>query len=465
MRIVKYLFYLALVCTLLSSTEANASITNHFFTDKTFNESFYYMPPTEVCDNGIDDDGDSFVDCDDLDCVEICSGNTSYCETGAANNYFEWIDEIQLNVFDFQSGQGFGYDDFSAMEIDIASESVVNLTLKPGYVGDTYEEFWSIWIDLNKDGDFEDENELMYRNAMDGEIIDSFYVPTVTEEITTKMRVSMQWESYSDCCGELEFGEVEDYTVVILPANYYPEVCVPTNNISGDWVERVSCENINNQSGQNQGYADFTNMQTELQRNEMYSIDLEPGCGLGNATKYWKVWIDLNRDGNFQGKFECVVDAKSNTLVTKDFVVPPVGEIGPTKMRVVMSSAPDADPCSDGFIGEVEDYTVDILPLANFVKHIESELESSKPIEIPQPIVTIYPNPSSNFINVDASLSEVNLQTIVVFSVGGRMIEHRQVNNNAVTNIGLEDYEHGNYYMMVVDENNQPTYHNFTVLK
>ena len=423
------------------------------------------MPPTEVCDNGIDDDGDSFVDCDDLDCVEICSGNVSYCDTEAANNYFEWIDKIEINVFDFESGQGLGYDDFSALEIEIPSEAAVNLSLKPGYVGNTYEEFWSVWIDLNKDGDFEDANELMYRNAKDGEIVDSFYVPTVTEAITTKMRVSMQWESYSECCGEIDFGEVEDYTVVLLPANYYPEVCTPINSTSGDWIENVSCENINNQSGQNQGYGDFTSMQTELQRNEMYSIDLDPGFVFGSSTKYWKVWIDLNRDGQFQGKFELVVDAKSSNAITKEFVMPSIGEIGTTKMRVVMSNAPDADPCNGGFIGEVEDYTVEILALANYVKHFEDELEASKAIEIPQPVVTVYPNPSTNFINVDASNSEVELKTIVIFSVDGRMIENRQVTAQNITNIGLQDYEKGNYYLLVIDENNQPSYHNFSVLK
>jgi len=290
-------------------------------------------------------------------------------------------------------------------------------------------------------------------------------VPTVTEEITTKMRVSMQWESYSDCCGEIDFGEVEDYTVVILPANYGPEVCIPTDIIAGDWIEKVGCGSIDNQSGQNQGYADYSNMQSDIQRNEMYSIDLEPGCGLGNSIKYWKVWIDLNHDGLFQGKFECVVDAKSNTLITKDFIVPSVGEIGTTKMRIVMSSVPDADPCSSGFMGEVEDYTVDILPLANFVRHIETELDISKAIEIPQPIVTVYPNPSINYINVDASNSEVALQSIVIFSVEGRMIEHRKVSNTEITNIRLQEYENGNYYMMIIDENNQPSYHNFAILK
>lgn len=454
-----------MVLVLGTTTTANASSTTHFFSNKTIEQAIYYMPPIEICDNGVDDDGDSFVDCDDLDCVEICSGNVSYCTTEAENNYFEWIDKIEMNTFSFESGQGFGYDDFSHMEIDLASESVVNLTLKPGYVGNTYEEFWSIWIDLNKDGDFDDAGELVYRNSLDGELVDSFYVPSVVEEITTKMRVSMRWESYSDCCGEIDFGEVEDYTVVLLPVNYIPEVCVPANNIALDWIESVNCEAINNESGQNQGYADFTQMQTELQRDAAYSINLEPGFTFGNSTKYWKVWIDLNNDGEFKGKFELVVDAKSNNSITKEFAVPPVGEIGVTRMRVVMSNAPDLEPCSADFSGEVEDYTVDILPLANFVKHIEEELSTSKAIEIPQPIITLYPNPSSNFINVDASTSDVAVKTIIVFSVAGKMIENRSVIDRTVTNIGLQDYEIGNYYLMVIDENNQPSYHNFSVLK
>lgn len=447
------------------TAQANSNVSKDF-TSTTSNETNYYMPPTEICDNGIDDDGDSFVDCDDLDCVTVCSEDVDYCYTEAENNYFEWIDRIQVNDFVYQSGQGFlGYDDFSMMTIELDSESPVNLVLDPGYVGDTYEEFWCVWIDLNKNGDFEDEGELVYKNSKDGELSDVFYVPAVTEEISTMMRVSMKYESFSECCGMFDFGEVEDYNVVLKPINYEHDLCVPSNDIAGDWIESVTVNQINNTSGANQGYGDFSNLTSDLQKGEIYQITLDPGAPFGNSTKYWKVWIDIDQNGEFSGKFELVVDTKSSTTVTKDFMVPAISGLGETRMRVVMSNLPDVDPCGVGFNGEVEDYTVEVIAQANLVGHIKNELEASQAVEIRRPEVTLYPNPSSEFVNIDASQSEVALKTVLIFTVDGRMIENRNIHNSSVTSIGLANYEKGNYYMMIIDENNQPTYHNFAVLK
>lgn len=41
---------------------------------------------TEICDNGIDDDGDGFTDCDDLDCENSTSCKETECSDGVDND-------------------------------------------------------------------------------------------------------------------------------------------------------------------------------------------------------------------------------------------------------------------------------------------------------------------------------------------------------------------------------------------
>jgi len=42
-------------------------------------------PPTEICDNGIDDDGDKLIDCDDPDCD--CTPEGQLCSPGYWKNH------------------------------------------------------------------------------------------------------------------------------------------------------------------------------------------------------------------------------------------------------------------------------------------------------------------------------------------------------------------------------------------
>ncbi|HAP64133.1 MAG TPA: hypothetical protein DCR93_33170, partial [Cytophagales bacterium] len=45
--------------------------------------------------------------------------------------------------------------------ISLEAGSSAALTLTPGYSGSAYSEYWSIYIDYNADGDFEDAGELV----------------------------------------------------------------------------------------------------------------------------------------------------------------------------------------------------------------------------------------------------------------------------------------------------------------
>ena len=92
-----------------------------------------------------------------------------------------------------------------------------NITLTPGYSGTNYPEWWTVWIDFNGDGDFTDSGEQVFSSngtstsAVNGTI----NIPGSTN-ITTRMRISMKYNAAPSSCESFNYGEVEDYSMVIV---------------------------------------------------------------------------------------------------------------------------------------------------------------------------------------------------------------------------------------------------------
>ncbi len=141
-----------------------------------------------------------------------------------------------------------------------------------------------------------------------------------------------------------------------------------SDNSSSEWIENVNIGFINNTSGNNGGYGDFTasGMTTELLTYTANLITLTPGYAAGTFPEWFTVYIDFNQDGDFNDNNEKAFDAGAITTaaITGSIVVPGDAVLGSTRMRVVMRwNAAPAGPCAAHFnYGEVEDYCVSINP-------------------------------------------------------------------------------------------------------
>ena len=139
----------------------------------------------------------------------------------------------------------------------------------------------------------------------------------------------------------------------------------PTLNSSEEWIESVVLNTINNTSGNNNGYGDFTGENsTDLATNNTYDLTLTPGYSGQAYNENIRVWIDFNGDGDFGDSGEEVVNTSNVTAATTSMItIPGNATIGQTRMRVAMSFEPPTDACtapsSDAF-GEIEDYCVNI---------------------------------------------------------------------------------------------------------
>src|SRR5690606_6835995 len=132
------------------------------------------------------------------------------------------------------------------------------------------------------------------------------------------------------------------------------------NNTNDEYINRVQLGNINNLSGNNGGYADFTNLSTNLAKGSSNTIIITPAWTGIVYMEAYRVWIDYNQDGDFSDSGELVYNRTRTTAspITGNFVVPASALSGATRMRVSMKYNASPNPCETFTYGEVEDYTV-----------------------------------------------------------------------------------------------------------
>jgi hypothetical protein len=141
---------------------------------------------------------------------------STYCASQGVSTDNEWIDRVVIGSIDNASGNNNGYADFRALSAKVKPEQQVNIGLKSGQVSD-FPKYWSVWMDVNRDGDIGDEDELLLTGMTVDDILfeKSITIPGEAEWGKTMLRVAMQYNKQSEPCGEFEYGEVEDYTLIV----------------------------------------------------------------------------------------------------------------------------------------------------------------------------------------------------------------------------------------------------------
>lgn len=140
-------------------------------------------------------------------------------------------------------------------------------------------------------------------------------------------------------------------------------------NASEEWINLVELADLNNPSGSNDGYGNFTDTTTTvLEQGGLYNLKLQPGYSGVSYQEYFKIWIDYNKDAQFEDS-EVVFDANgtTNALLEEELQMPADAPLGVTRMRVVMNYQSVEGTCdfaSDAY-GEVEDYCVEVVPTSN----------------------------------------------------------------------------------------------------
>lgn len=173
--------------------------------------------------------------------VAACGQCTAfeYCEIGGNNSNFEWLESIAIdggaeNVTGNNEGYLFTTGVFATFSLDC--DHVFELT--PGFGNQNFGEIFSIWLDLNQDGLFDDDEMLAISDAEEGTTTETITIPADAMTGVTRMRIKMEWENQAvmGACGIYNFGETEDYCVRIEAGGDGEEISVAVSDIEVDPV-------------------------------------------------------------------------------------------------------------------------------------------------------------------------------------------------------------------------------------
>lgn len=451
----------------------------------------------------------------------------NYCDSQGNNVSDEYIGQVEIGSIDNTSGSGNGYSDFTNLSTDLAKNSSATITVTPVWTGTVYSEGYSVWIDYNQDGDFNDSGEQVWSRAASTTtpVSGSFTVPSSALSGNTRMRVSMKYNGIPTACETFTYGEVEDYTVTISgsgadtqapsaptslassnitqtsvalswnastdnvgvtgyevfqgntslgtvtgtstnitglsPATTYSfkvrafdaasnnssysnTINVTTqsntvtycdtqgNNSSYEWIDLVRLNNLNNVTGNDGGYADYTNLSANLPygSNTLY---ISAGFSSSSYREYWKIWIDYDQDGTFENN-EVLASGSSTSsgTLSATFSVPTTAIPGPTRMRVSMKYNSAQTACETFSYGEVEDYTVNIGQAAN-TTNAEEQNYGSLGISEAAFGINMYPNPAENILNIE--LLDNREATYSIYNVLGQQVLNGSLNRTATINV------------------------------
>ncbi|MFN0030719.1 MAG: S8 family serine peptidase [Flavobacteriales bacterium] len=151
-------------------------------------------------------------DCEDL----------GYCEV-TADADLEYIENVTLGDINNTSADDGGYILVAGQTTILNAGSQYTIYCTPGYAGFSYNEYFKAWIDYDADGEFEEPTELVFDagGGTTSEVSGSFTVPISVQDGIVRMRVGMSYYgSFGSgeipvACGANEYGETEDYCVVL----------------------------------------------------------------------------------------------------------------------------------------------------------------------------------------------------------------------------------------------------------
>lgn len=142
----------------------------------------------------------------------------NYCTASAISTQYERIANIKFNTIDHSSTGIEGYEDFTDIYTTVTPGSTYQFTgtiSHPPYDQDQI----IVWIDYNRDGDFEDSGEQVFLSPVGvGPHSSDITIPSGASPGLTRMRVRLHDSGLgpnATPCGTSDYGQVEDYSIMI----------------------------------------------------------------------------------------------------------------------------------------------------------------------------------------------------------------------------------------------------------
>lgn len=241
---------------------------------------------------------------------------------------------------------------------------------------------------------------------------------------------------------------------------------------SYEYIQSVRVGPKKNNSGNDNGYGNYTSFTAPLKAGKTYTVWLAPGFAFSSYTENFTVYIDYNRDRDFADAGENIgsVSASTTAEVPLTFTVPATAKNGITLIRVQMQfSTALNDPCAVFSYGEVEDYSGMIsggtgLQSNNIASADELGAKGNA-------IVSVVPNPvKGNTATVNYFTETAGVVVVKVFDLSGRMLQavslgNQQSGNHTYILNNLDKLTAGNYIIEVEVNDMMIARNRFVIMK
>lgn len=145
-----------------------------------------------------------------------CEKESIYCKAKALNSTYMFINRVEFAGIDTITGDNGGYKYFNKACGKISAGQTYPICVTPGFLTNTYNVYWKIWIDFNADGFFDPVTEEVVYGFGTTTMCATLTMPQYLPSKQTRMRVIMSFSGYpaSPCSSPL-YGEVEDYCILM----------------------------------------------------------------------------------------------------------------------------------------------------------------------------------------------------------------------------------------------------------
>ena len=160
----------------------------------------------------------------------------------------------------------------------------------------------------------------------------------------------------TDMCGN---EAVMNFDVDVVPE--IAEYCTTSGVDDNVWVEEFVFHDLTNVSENSEGYTDFSEEVTTMNIGDgTILVQMKAGGNEAEDLLYWNIYLDANADGDFFDAGEMLYQVASNEDVETNLTLPVIS-LENARLRVMVSRYAFAAPCGDTYVGEIEDYTLNLL--------------------------------------------------------------------------------------------------------
>ncbi|MCP4154915.1 MAG: PKD domain-containing protein [bacterium] len=147
--------------------------------------------------------------------VTVATNPLPYCPASHQYDY-GYITNVNIGTIDNSSAWGTnGYADFTAYSTTMQKGTGYSLAVT------CQNQHWdqnsiAVWVDWNRDGDFDDAGETIYSTVGVGPYTATITPPSTAASGSTRMRIRMAYYTVPAPCGnDTYFGDIEDYTITV----------------------------------------------------------------------------------------------------------------------------------------------------------------------------------------------------------------------------------------------------------